>query len=175
MNKFLDLKLAEEPRRGQLFFMVGLPRSGKSTATKKLEKEFDAVVLRSDLFRIAMYNSDYHEAMEPSVVAAMDVAARALLLSGRNVIIDDTHTRQHKRQHWLTLGGKGIYVNTPLEECLKRCDPEYHRLMNAMKRMDENLKNFDYKNPEENIDRVYDSNGHLIAMRELEWDRAQSA
>lgn len=155
---FADEKYAENPK-GKLYFMVGSARSGKSTICKKLAKELDAVILTQDSFRLAVYGRDHWDDSEPIVFANVDVAARALLINGTNVLIDETNTLAWRRKHWVTLGGVGFYVSTPLALCVSRCNSENIGLIDAVKRMHNNLAMFDPREPKEKIVRIYKWNG----------------
>lgn len=156
-----ELKLSEHGY-GQLFFMVGLPRSGKTTVLRKLAVELDAIVLSGDSFRLAIYDHDYIQSAEPVVFSHLDVAARALRLSGKNVIIDETNSSPSKRQHWRASNGSAIFVNTSVDECLKRCHEDYTSLRDAIKRIAKNLGSFDPSDPKEKVIRIYDSGGNQI-------------
>jgi predicted kinase len=156
-----ELKLSEHGN-GRLFFMIGLPRSGKSTVLNSLAKELDAVVLNGDSFRLAIYDHDYIQSAESIVFSHIDVAARALRLNGQNIIIDETNSTASKRKHWRDLGGSAIYVNTTPEECIKRCHEEYTNLIDAIKRIGKNLERFDPMDPDEKVVRIYDSAGKMV-------------
>jgi len=144
-----------ENEKGKLYFMVGLARSGKTTICRKLSKEFNAIILTQDSFRLAVYDRAYLTESEPIVFSHLDVSARALLINGTNVIIDETNTLLWRRNHWRSLGGVGFYVNTPVEVCISRCNPENVELIGAIKRMDKNLDGFNPNDPTELIMRQY--------------------
>lgn len=159
MSGFAEEKYAEN-ERGKLFFMVGSARSGKSTMCKKLAREFNATILVQDSFRLAVYDKDWWGESEPAVFAHLDVAARALLISGQNVIIDETNTLAWRREHWLSLGGRGFYVSTPVDLCVSRCNQGNDGLIEAVRRMHRNLESFNPKESKEKILRIYTWNGN---------------
>jgi predicted kinase len=164
---FADEKY-QENKRGQLYFMVGNARSGKSTVCKKLARELSATILTQDSFRLAVYDRDYHYDSEPAVFGHIDVAARALLINGTNVIIDETNTLAWRREHWRGLGGIGFYVNTPVETCVSRCNSTNEGLIGAVRRMGKNLESFNPLDAKEKIARIYTNDGNVQELIPLE-------
>lgn len=158
----------EENKRGKLYFMVGNARSGKSTVCKQIARELSATILTQDSFRLAVYDRDYHYDSEPAVFGHIDVAARALLINGTNVIIDETNTLRWRRDHWRGLGGIGFFVSTDTETCLSRCREDNEGLRGAVKRMGKNLESFDPKSPDEKIARIYSNDGKIETLIQLE-------
>lgn len=100
--------------------MCGIPASGKTTLSKQLKKENNAVLHCFDDLEGSHSFSKYLQ-----VRANMWDEIIKELLSGNNVICDDTH---HKKQWRINLLNtintpcKKVLVvmTTPLEECLKR-------------------------------------------------------
>ena len=158
MQNFAEEKYAEN-KRGDLYFMVGSARSGKSTICKQLAKEFNATILTQDSFRLAVYDKDWWGPGEPVVFGHVDITARALLINGTNVLIDETNTLPWRREHWRSLGGKAIYIDTDLETCIFRCDPSNEGLIGAVKRMQKNLETFNPIDENERVIRMYKWNG----------------
>ena len=74
-----------------LHLMVGLPCSGKTTKAKKLEREYNALLLTPDVWHIKLFGHDlgkYHEKNHSAVESIMwDHASRVLQL-GLDVILD---------------------------------------------------------------------------------------
>jgi predicted kinase len=159
MSGFAEEKYAENPR-GHLYFMVGSARSGKSTVCKELAKELNATILTQDSFRLAVYDKDWWGPGEPAVFGHIDIAARAMIINGTNVIIDETNTLAWRRDHWKGLGGKAFFVKTPLDICVSRCNSENEGLIGAVKRMHKNIEGFNPRDPKEKVLRVYSWNGH---------------
>ncbi len=159
MSGYAEEKYAENPR-GKLYFMVGSARSGKSTVCKELAKELNATILTQDSFRLAVYDKDWWGPGEPVVFGHVDIAARALLISGSNVIIDETNTLAWRREHWRGLGGKAFFVKTPLDVCVSRCNANNDGLIEAVNRMHKNLESFDPRDEKEEVLRIFSWNGH---------------
>jgi len=108
---------------GKLSFCIGLPRSGKSTIAKQMrEKDSNLVVLSGDNFRMALYDGVYNRNAEGFLFSALDVAARALLIEGYNIIIDETCTDIRTVMRYLAIDpyATPILVDTPEQECIRR-------------------------------------------------------
>jgi predicted kinase len=136
--------------RGSLSFTIGLPRSGKSTfaaqwartaeATITLDPRLDGVgcdfsvevkdvtvarprvVVCGDDFRTALHGRTYIPEAEGTVFAMMDVAVRALLAGGFDVLIDETCTTEATLGRYLKIDPDAlpVWVDTPEEECVRR-------------------------------------------------------
>lgn len=127
--------------RGKLYGLVGLPRSGKSTVANEWVKgdkvrnpnghgffpycyviDRPRVIVGGDDFRVALYGQEYNLNGEASVFAAMDVAVRALLARGFDVIIDETCTTEDTLSRYLRLDldFTPIFIDTPEEVCVER-------------------------------------------------------
>ena len=165
MTGFADEKY-QENTKGKLYFCIGNARSGKSTVCKKLAKELSATILTQDSFRLAVYDKDHWNDSEPVVFGHIDVAARALLINGTNVIIDETNTLRWRRDHWRNLGGVGFYVDTPVDVCVSRCNPTNEGLIGAVRRMGKNLESFDPR-IEGGVARIYRNDGSCDVLLQL--------
>lgn len=127
--------------RGKLYATVGLPRSGKSTYADKWVlgdelpprgDEFDIftvrklerprVIVAGDDFRTALHGKEYLLEAEAQVFATMDVAIRALLARGFDVIIDETCTTEDTLSRYLRLdlNFTPVFIDTPAEVCVER-------------------------------------------------------
>ncbi len=130
--------------RGNLTFLVGIPRSGKSTFVKKYQELFPlAVVVSSDKIRLALHGERYNPLAETMVFAIKHVMIRALLDSGYDVIVDGTHSSRVSIRRLLEIdpNAKPIQVTTSEEVCIERaikCGQE--DLIPAIKRISRNLK-----------------------------------
>ena len=143
MDEFTAIKFSET-RRGHLFFMVGLPRAGKSTLMNKWKAEKpNRVIICFDNIRLAMYEKDHLQMMEPFLWEFAQTMANTLLLSGYDVMMDDTHTSRWKRDYYKSLGGHGMYLNTPLDVCLRRAPQGHTSFLTAINRMAGRLESFD--------------------------------
>ncbi len=108
---------------GKLYVTIGLPRSGKSTVCNtKRQGNPQLVVLSGDTFRNALYNGVYNRSAEPFIFATLDIAAKALLMEGYDVIIDETCTDIRTALRYIAIDPdvQFILVDTPKEECIRR-------------------------------------------------------
>lgn len=122
---------------GSLFFTCGLPRSGKSFYCDNwiLPDEGDIeytprAIVCGDDFRYALYGREFQIEAEGTVFAMMDVAARALLKRGFDVIIDETCTTEATLLRYLRINidAQAIFIDTPIEVCKERaiaCGRDY--------------------------------------------------
>ncbi len=109
--------------RGRLIFLVGLPRSGKSTYAHSwaIERPGRAII-SGDSFRKALHGHAYIPEAEATVYSMMDVAAKSLLSEGIDVVIDETCTTEMTlmRYYRIDLEAEPVFINTPADECRKR-------------------------------------------------------
>jgi predicted kinase len=105
------------------FVMVGAPGSGKSTAARKLAKEYNAVIVCGDEIRRELYGDAAHQGnwveFHDRIVEQLEENV------GKTVILDGTHFNSSFRVGALltlkTYGWNDIsayVVNPPLEQCL---------------------------------------------------------
>lgn len=143
MDEYTKTKL-EEVRKGELWYMIGLPRSGKSTFSSQWELEKPKrVVVNADSIRLALHGNGFLLEKEPEVHHIVYITVKALLLQGYEVLVDETNYKPELRQIWRELGGKGIYIPTPIDICLSRVkgsDERVQAFKSAMIKMDEDLK-----------------------------------
>jgi predicted kinase len=150
-----------QTKKGNLFYMVGSPKSGKSTIANKwvkdlstyqlLEGEYNPrVVIGGDDFRTAITSREFIPEAEGLVFAAMDVAARALLARGFDVLIDETSTTKASllRYYKLDINATPIIVDTSANECVKRAITSSSPylvapIMRISKQFDKLMENFD--------------------------------
>lgn len=173
--------------KGKLFFTVGLPRSGKSTwANKwvKFETYSDAfnsalwnsehlftnatprVIISGDDFRRALYGRAYQIEAEGAVFAMMDVATRALLSRGFDVIVDETCTTEATLIRYLRIDPEAtpIFIETSEEECIARAiKTGKPYLVGPIERMAKQLKEL-----RANWDETVDHLKHYLSQRELQ-------
>lgn len=102
-----------------LILTIGLPRSGKSTWSKKQGHP----VVNPDSIRLALYGLPYVAEGEAMVWTIAKYMVRSLFLAGHEtVILDATNLREKDRSTW----NDGMYVvnyhvfKTPKEVCIKR-------------------------------------------------------
>jgi len=135
-----EIPLRQTVSRGRLLFTIGLPRSGKSVwcddwvrgdrVPKVYEGQFfefrhqdrPRVIVCGDDFRRALYGREFQVEAEGSVFAAMDVATRALLNRGFDVIIDETSTTEQTLLRYLRLdiNATPVWFDTPVSVCVSR-------------------------------------------------------
>ncbi len=113
--------------KAQLYFTVGLPRSGKSTFCKKWLNDMylsdrPKVIICGDDFRTALHGHAYIPQAEGQVFAAIDTAARALLLTGFDVIIDETATTEATILRYLKIDidARPIFMDADSSLCIAR-------------------------------------------------------
>ncbi len=122
-------------QKGKLFFAVGLPRSGKSSWCRTWSYEpvchsslhfyswqKPRVVVSGDDFRRAIHGHAYIKEAEGLVFASMDIAAKALLFSGFDVIIDETSTTESSILRYLRIDmdAEPVFIDTPEAVCIER-------------------------------------------------------
>jgi predicted kinase len=106
----------------QLICMVGLPRSGKSTIVRELQKSLKCPVVRRDDIRLELHGQRYAHEAEPFVKAISTLMIRTLFRSHDTVICDETNYSRaardlHKSDQWETLFYE---VDTPVSICQER-------------------------------------------------------
>lgn len=110
----------------QLAITCGMPRSGKTTLARSLEREDGWVRVCPDDIRIALHGQPYVASAEPFIWATAETMARTLLVGARKVIVDATNTTPARRAVWTQLASAfglrlAIYLlDTPLDVCLAR-------------------------------------------------------
>lgn len=108
----------------KIYFLRGLPASGKSTwAKKKCEEDSNIVRVNKDDLR-AMMGGKFTGGKEDVVLRTRDNFILAATLSGKSVIVDDTnyHPKHLTRIQEISNGLEIeiIDFDTPVDECIKR-------------------------------------------------------
>ena len=109
----------------KLAIMCGLPRSGKTTLAKRLERDGWVCVCPDDI-RLALHGQPFVKEAESSVWAIVWTRAHTLLQGDHMVLIDATNLTKKSRSSWRKLAEEfgldlDIYlVETPFEVCLER-------------------------------------------------------
>ncbi len=113
---------------GKLYFTIGLPRSGKSTWCRNFAKENQITILSGDDFRLAITNERYNIHSELFVKASLITAAKALLISGQDVIIDETNSTDYSLNQLFHLDKNPeiIFFHTPKCICTDRAKTTNH-------------------------------------------------
>lgn len=150
--------------KGRLYFTVGLPRSGKSTYCNEWVKgerivnpDSNAVfaywyqsgrpraIVGGDDFRRALHGGEFRIESEGTVFAMMDVAARALLNRGIDVIIDETCTTYETLLRYIKLdiNAQAVFIDTPADVCVERAKADGREyLIGPIGRMAAQLEDF---------------------------------
>lgn len=108
----------------------GLPGSGKTTWAKAWVDEDPAhrARLNRDDLRRQMFNKPFLDyAGEQAVTHAQQSAAKALLRSGRDVVVDDTNLRAKYVRAWIDLSAEAganvrirEFIDVSVDECIRR-------------------------------------------------------
>ena len=109
----------------KLIMLIGIQGSGKTTHSKELSKEYNAQVISTDKVR-----QTYPGIVESDVFPTVYKLCAAELKEERNVILDATHITPKVRkrtfdaldQYEVKYEKIAIYLDTPVEECIKRVD-----------------------------------------------------
>lgn len=114
-----------EATKGTLYFCVGIARSGKSTACREWLNTVGPrprVIVSGDSVRQALHGGVFSPNAEGHVFATIDTMARALLLSGFDVIIDETSTTEATILRYLKIDPEAVpvWINTPTDVCIQR-------------------------------------------------------
>lgn len=108
-----------------LTILVGLPGSGKSTLVK--DGTFGIVICPDD-YRKVLTGHDFYKPAEEFIWLICKTVARVHLMRGESIVVDACHVSRRSRAMWVKLaqeyGAKVncIWVNTPLDECIRRAD-----------------------------------------------------
>jgi predicted kinase len=139
--------------RGHLHFLIGLPRSGKSTwATNWMRGTpsvrngivYPRVVVCADDIRLAIIGERFWAPAEPAVHMVKDYMTEALLARGHDVCIDGTHTTEPSiRQNYQTdPNASWTFINTPVAACKERAvATNQSDLVDVINRMEKQLAN----------------------------------
>lgn len=102
---------------------VGLPRSGKSTWSKKTAWP----IVCPDAIRLALHGKLFDLEREPEVWAAAKLMVKALFLAGnRFVVVDATHVKADWRDQWKSDDWRTYFkvFDTAKDVCLERAKAE---------------------------------------------------
>lgn len=109
-----------------LYFMKGLPASGKTTRALELVRDGMAHRVNKDDIRMMMFNGDYHSDLERTVIEIERFVVRKLLNQGHSVVVDNTHLNPYHENEYRGMADffgaefEVILCDTPLETCLER-------------------------------------------------------
>jgi predicted kinase len=116
-----------------LFLMVGYPGSGKTTASKLIHEQTDAVHIWADHERHKMFESPNHSQGESQkLYASLNDLTDKLLAEGKSVIFDTNFNFYKDRQLLRSIADKHnaktiiVWVTTPLDLSRARATQHSH-------------------------------------------------
>jgi predicted kinase len=111
----------------KMYIMRGLPASGKSTRAKEIiASTGNTVRINKDLLRTMLHFDKFTGQNEQKTKTAARALAIEYLVTGINVIIDDTNLNPNTFEYWKKIAKmtkskvEVIEMDTPLNECLYR-------------------------------------------------------
>ena len=120
---------------GKLILMVGLPRSGKTTAARAMGHP----IVSPDAIRLALHGQRYVTLEEPRVWQTAQLMVRALFLAGHHtVILDATNGTRLRREAWRSDAWERAFhvLETDAEICRQRTrDAGDHEIVPVIDRM----------------------------------------
>lgn len=126
-----------------LFFSIGLPRSGKSTYGMQWAKDGPMrAVVSSDKIRLAITGKRYEPLAETLVFATKHIMIRTLLDTGFDVYVDGTHSTEISITRLLEIdeNAKAVIFDTDLQTCIDRAiATNQNDLIPAILRIHKNL------------------------------------
>ncbi len=113
--------------RPTIYFLKGLPGSGKSTWTLANGENLSAVRINKDSLR-DMMGLPFSKENEGAVIHASREMGKESLRRGLNVIVDDTNVAQKHLNAWENIAGDKsinanlveVYFDVPLQTCIER-------------------------------------------------------
>lgn len=109
----------------KMTIMLGLPGSGKSTFVDKNLIPLGYQLICADDLRLA-HGHKFYGPLEGQIHGMLYTQARAQMLRGLNVVIDECTTKATYLKRWLHLAEdmrydvEAIYMTTPKEVCIER-------------------------------------------------------
>lgn len=114
----------------RVFFLKGLPASGKSTYARKLLDEYGKSKItrvNKDDLRAMMHNGVWSKSNEKLIVRVRDAMIEEALKAGQHVIVDDTNLHPKHEEHVRNIAKRYSatfdvrdFTDVPVEECIKR-------------------------------------------------------
>ena len=108
-----------------VYIMVGVPGSGKSTVAKELSEQNGAIILSSDSIRKELYGDENIQGDGRFVFKTLFERANNAISNGFDIIIDATNVdRKARKNVFKSLKGEfnatAVFVDTDINECLRR-------------------------------------------------------
>lgn len=127
-----------------LICTVGLPRSGKSTWSRRESKARGCPIVAPDAIRLAIHNQPFLSQTEPLVWAIAELMVRALFRAGHPlVIVDDCNISKASRTRWMKSDWDTFWkvFGTSEQDCLKRAqhDSQLQLVIRGMARAYETI------------------------------------
>ncbi len=128
----------------KLYFMVGLPRSGKSSYAREwVREEVNRVIVCADDIRLSLTGERYCASAESMVHTIKHLMISTLLRSGHTVLVDGTHTTKGSikdiLKHYKT--AIPIIIHTDADTCKARARlTQQDDLIPVIDRMARNLQ-----------------------------------
>jgi predicted kinase len=123
-----------------LIMLVGLPRSGKTTAAMTMAAGGGAIV-SPDAIRLNLHGQNFYPAAEPLVWAIAQTMVRALFAAGHAIVyLDACNVTKARRAEWKssTWRRKFVVLDTTREVCIIRAiDENRTDLLPVIERMAE--------------------------------------
>jgi len=109
----------------KLIQLCGLPASGKSTLSKELAIQENAIIVSSDEMRKELFGDVNNQENNAILFEKLHERINKLLSEGRNVIYDATNINRKRRMNLINNVLKAdeyvaYYMNTTFEECILR-------------------------------------------------------
>lgn len=109
-----------------LFVMVGISGSGKSTYSNKLKTDFSAELVETDAIRVELIGDAQDQTQNGRVFSVAKDRVAKYLAEGKNVIIDATSLSIKDRKDWVDIGKansaliNAYFVDTPVNVAKQR-------------------------------------------------------
>ena len=106
------------------YLLIGLPASGKTTASKELAVAKKAVVISTDKIRKQLYGLETVQGEWKEIEAVLHEQILKNVSKGQSVIVDATHCIKAHRKVLLDLDERiswtGYYFQTSVDTCYRR-------------------------------------------------------
>jgi predicted kinase len=112
--------------RPKLFFMIGLPASGKSYHSQEIAKTHNAIIVSSDSIREEVLGDINDQSNQWYVFQIVHDRIKSNLLNGNNVVYDATNISSKRRMEFLRQINNidcekiAVLILTPYDKCLEQ-------------------------------------------------------
>lgn len=107
-----------------LYFLCGLPASGKTTYAYRLAMDTNAVVVDSDEYRKDLFGDEEHQEDNKKLFEHLHKVVKQCLRAGKNVVFSATNLSSKRRRAFLNeltkipCEKKCVIMATPFEQCV---------------------------------------------------------